>query len=280
MRNPLAHLTSEHPGAVKLGRAGWFAKGVVYLIAGYLALAVAAKASGWAHTESAGNQEASPVGAIKTVAGSTGGTLLLWLLAGGMLLYAAWRVVSAMLPGKTDAEGIAKRIGFVASAVMYTTFATSAIALARDSAKKPDGNQKVTDISATFMSHNFGRVVIGLVGAVVVAVGLYRIFKGVTVDVEDELDMSHVAAQQSRWIDRLGAVGEVGRGIGFSLVGFFLVRSALTYEPEQATGLDGALRRLATESWGIVVVVVVGLGFTAYGLFCLATFRHRRLQAP
>jgi hypothetical protein len=114
----------------------------------------------------------------------------------------------------------------------------------------------------------------------VIAVGLYRISKGVTMDVEDELDMSGISPARARWTERLGAVGEVGRGIGFSLVGFFLLRSAMTYDASQATGLDGALRRLAVESWGVVVVVVVGIGFAAYGLFCLATFTHRRLQAP
>jgi undecaprenyl-diphosphatase len=33
---------------------------------------------------------------------------------------------------------------------------------------------------------------------------------------------------------------------------------------------------LATENVGVLVVVVVGIGFAAYGAFCLATFTHRR----
>jgi Domain of Unknown Function (DUF1206) len=279
--NPVGTLTAEHPGVVRVGRAGWFAKGVVYVIAGFLALSVAARASGWVDdTSSTGSQEASPVGAIKTVAGSAGGTALLWLLAIGMLLYSAWRVVSALLPGSTDAKGWAHRIGFVASAVMYITFAVSAIALARHTPETPDGNKRVTDISASFMSHTFGRVVIGAVGLIVIAVGLYRISKGLKMDVNDELDMSDIDPVRAKWTERVGAVGEAGRGIGFSLVGFFLLRSAITYDANEATGLDGALRRLAVQSWGVVIVVIVGIGFAAYGLFCLTTFTHRRLQAP
>ena len=281
VHNPVGRLTAQHPGVVKIGRAGWFAKGVVYVIAGILALSVAAKASGWSATTSGtGTQEASPTGAIKTVAGSGGGTILLWLLAIGMLLYAAWRVVSALLPGGADAKAIAQRIGYVASAVIYTTFAISAIALARRTSGSPDGNKKVTDISASIMTHTAGRLVIGVLGVVVIAVGLYRISKGATMDVNDELDMSGMSAARVRWTERLGAVGEFGRGIGIGLVGFFLLRSAVTYDANQATGLDGALRRLAVESWGVVVVIVVGIGFAAYGIFCLATFTHRRLQAP
>jgi Domain of Unknown Function (DUF1206) len=281
VHNPVGALAADHPGVVKIGRAGWLAKGVVYTIAGLLALSVAAKASGWTDGASeTGNQEASPVGAIKTVAGSSGGTLLLWLLAVGMLIYAAWRVVSALLPGSTDAEGVAHRIGFVASAVMYTTFAISAIALARNAPENPDGNRRVTDISEKIMTNTAGRIVIGLVGLIVIGVGLYRVSKGVKMDVNDELDLSGMSATRRRWTERLGAIGEVGRGIGFALVGFFLLRSAVTYKSSEATGLDGALRRLAVESWGVVVVAVVGIGFAAYGLFCVTTFTHRRLQAP
>ena len=156
VHNPVGKLTAEHPGVVKIGRAGWFAKGVVYVLAGYLALAVAAKAGGWAKSPTTGDQEASPVGAVKTVAGSGGGgTVLLWLLAIGMLLYAAWRVVSALLPGGKDAKAMAHRIGYIASAVMYVTFAISAIALARHTPAPRTATHKVTDISASFMTHSF-----------------------------------------------------------------------------------------------------------------------------
>jgi hypothetical protein len=278
-RNPLRGLTVEHPGVVKVGRIGWFAKGLVYAIAGYLALSVAAKASGWADPAAA-DQEASPTGAIKTVAASTGGTLLLWLLAIGMLLYAAWRVVSALLPGGTDADAMVHRIGYVVSAIVYSTFALSAIALARNSPAAQNGNTKVTDISSSIMSHTAGRLAIGVVGVIVIAVGLYRMSKGFKLDVTDELDLGGMSSARARWMKRLGAVGEVGRGVGIGLVGFFLVRSAVSYDANQATGLDGALRRLATESWGLLVVVIVGVGFAAYGIFCLATFTHRRLQSP
>ena len=89
--NPTGRLVAEHPGIVKLGRAGWAAKGVVYTIAGILAATVVFAALGWSSTA---DQEASPNGALKTIADSPGGTLLLWLLALSMLLYAAWRLTT------------------------------------------------------------------------------------------------------------------------------------------------------------------------------------------
>ena len=277
--NPVGRLAGDHPGVVKVGRAGWFAKGVIYLIAGVLALLIAARASGWSHAATAPDQEASPTGALKTVAHATGGALLLWALALGMLIYAAWRVVSALLPGGTDAKAWIQRIGYIVSAVIYTTFALTAISLARSTPDNPDGNSKVTSVSRGIMDHSGGRLVIGIVGAITIGAGVYRLVKGARVDVTDELDLSGLSPQRVTWTKRLGAIGEVGRGIGIGLIGFFLLRAAVTYDANEATGLDGALRRLATDPWGLVVVAVIGVGFVAYGIFCLTTFTHRRLEA-
>jgi Domain of Unknown Function (DUF1206) len=278
--SPVGRLASDHPGIVKFGRAGWFAKGVIYVVAGVLALLIAAKASAWSSAVTTPDEEASPTGALKTIAQISGGALLMWALAGGMLVYAAWRVVSALLPGGTDAKAWAVRIGYLISAVIYTTFALTAISLARSARANADGNAKVTSMSASVMEHAGGRFVIGVVGAITIAAGLYRLGKGVRGDVTDELDLSALSPQRRRWTERLGVVGEIGRALGIGLIGFFLLRAAVTYDAAQATGLDGALRRLAIETWGLVIVVAIGVGFAAYGLFCLATFTHRELQAP
>ena len=278
--NPVGRFASDHPGIVKFGRAGWFAKGVIYLVAGVLALLIAVKASAWSSAVTTPNKEASPTGALKTIAEMSGGALLMWALAGGMLVYAAWRVVSALLPGGSDAKAWVMRIGYLVSAGIYTTFALTAISLAGSARANADGNATVTSLSGSFMEHAGGRFVIGVVGMATIAAGLYRLVKGVRGDVTDELDLSALSPQRRRWTERLGVVGEIGRGLGIGLIGFFLLRAAVTYDAAQATGLDGALRRLATETWGLFVVVVIGVGFAAYGLFCLATFTHRELQAP
>ena len=129
------------------------------------------------------------------------------------------------------------------------------------------------------MAHTGGRLLIGLVGVIVIAAGLYRIVKGAKQDVNDELDLSGLSPRRLTWTKRAGITGEIGRGTGIALVGFFLLRAAMTYNQNEATGLDGALRRLATQRWGLVVVLVVAIGFAAYGIFCMSTFTHRRLEA-
>jgi hypothetical protein len=277
--NPVARVASEHPAAVKLGRAGWFAKGVVYVLAGVLAILVVARSMGWT-TTTAGSDEASPTGAIKEVAHKGGGPLLLILLAIGLFLYAAWRLTTALMPGSTDAEGTATRVGYVASAVLYVTFALTAISLARSPRANADGNQKVTDITSGIMKNTGGRWLIGLVGVIIIGAGIYRLRVAKKGEVTKDVDMSGMSPERARITRWLGSAGEVGRGIAMGVIGFFLVRAAVTFNAAEATGLDGALRRLLQYSWGEALCAIVGIGFVAYGVFCLDTFMRKRLQAP
>lgn len=270
---------SEHPNLVRLGRAGWLAKGVVYVLAGLLALALAASAVGWSDSADA---EASPTGALAEVAATGIGPILLWALAVGLFLYALWRIVSALLPGESDAITWAHRVGYLVSAALYGFLGALAIRLAmdRDQAASTDGNREVTDVTQRVLENGLGRWVVGAVGVVLLGVGVYRIAKGVRLDVDDELDLSGVDPRKRSWLQRLGSLGEIGRGIALGLVGFFVLRSAWTFDAAEATGLDGALRRLADSWWGIALVALVGVGFLAYGIFCSVTFPRRRLESP
>jgi len=75
----------------------------------------------------------------------------------------------------------------------------------------------------------------------------------------------------------LGVVGYVAKGIALFAVGVLFVVAAFTFDPEKASGLDGALKSLADLPFGIVILVAVGIGLIAYGLFLVARSRLARL---
>jgi Domain of Unknown Function (DUF1206) len=269
---------AARPSIVRVARLGWFAKGVVYLLAGILAVSLATRSARWSAPQL--NGEASPTGAIKELATLRGGRELLYALGTGLILYSGWRFYTAFARGGGGAEAMAKRVGYGFSAVLYLTFALTSFALARHPRANPNGNTKVSDITTRILDQNLGRWIVGACGVIGIAVGVYRFRKGVIGDVEDELNLSTISAARRHWLHRLGVVGEIGRGVAIALIGFFLLRASMTVNAQEATGLDGALRRLAKQTWGAMVVAIVGVGFVAYGIFCLLTFNHRQLQAP
>ena len=270
-------LVREHPGITLIGRIGWLAKGVVYLVAGILALMVAMRSLGWKKGDSG---EASPTGAIKEVAHHNFGGPALVILGVGLIVYALWRLISAIMPGSHEMKVVVLRVAYVISAIMYATFAFTAFQVVGESPADTDGNSKVTDLSRSIMKNGAGRILIGVVGAVLIGAGIYRANKGRKEDVTQELDLSGMSAARREWARRLGAIGEIGRGVALLLIGFFLIRAAVSYDAAQATGLDGALRRAAENGWSRILVLVVAIGFVCYGIFCLATFTRRRFEAP
>ncbi len=278
-RTSAAAFSRDHPLLVGLGRAGWFVKGLVYLLAGGLALIVVGRSYG-SKLVNGPTEEASPTGAIKEVASLAGGRLLLVVLAVGLVFYAAWRVVTAVLPGSMSAEALAMRIGYLVSAVIYATFSFTAVSLARRPTQNADGNQKVTDISGRLLGSTAGRFVLGAAGAIAIGAGLYRTVKGLRGDVTNELNLAGMSTARRTLTKRLGMIGEIGRGIAIGLIGFFLLRAAIHVNAQEATGLDGALHRLTSDTWGRVVVAIIAVGFFLYGILCIETFNRRTLQAP
>lgn len=264
---------------VRLGWAGWFAKGVVYLLAGALAGSVVARSRGWTSTH-APDGEASPTGAIKEIATFTAGRVLLLALAAGLIIYAVWRAFTAFGAGGTGAEAVATRAGYVVSSILYVSFSLTAFGLARSPSQNPDGNGKVTTISARLLANPAGRWLLGLAGVAAVAAGLYRLRKGLTGKVQDDLNLVGLSEARRAWLRRLGMLGEIGRGIAMALIGFFLVRSAWDVNANEATGLDGALRRTVVNGWGVAMVALIAVGFMAYGVFCLLTVTRQQLRSP
>ena len=61
------------------------------------------------------------------------------------------------------------------------------------------------------------------------------------------------------------------------LVGAIFLSAAVTSRPEQARGLDGALRTLLEAPFGAALLTVVALGFAGYGVYSVARARHARV---
>jgi hypothetical protein len=75
----------------------------------------------------------------------------------------------------------------------------------------------------------------------------------------------------------LGMVGYLARMVVFVLVGIFLIRSAVDYNPDKAVGLDGALAKVDHASYGPFLLGIVAAGLIAFGVYSLADGRYRRI---
>jgi Domain of Unknown Function (DUF1206) len=261
-----------------LARTGLVAKGVSYGLVGVLAVALALRAGG---------QATSRQGALEKLATNSFGTVVLALLAIGFAAYAIWRFVQAVAeredPGDGEAKGAAKkwakRTGYVGRGLIYAGLTASTVKILLGSGGGQSQTGKAHKTTAVVLSWPAGTWLVGIAGAVVVGVGLWNLYRGVALKFEDRWRTGEMGEQARTWGARVGVVGHVARAVVFSLIGIFLVKAAIDYNPKDAIGLDGALRKLANAGYGPYLLGLTAAGLVAYGLYCLVDARYRDVSA-
>ncbi len=267
----------------RLARFGYAAKGLVYVVVGWIAIQAA-------FSSGSGSASGSR-GALRSIVDEPFGQVLLGIVAVGLLGYVIWRFVQAATDpeGKgDDKEGIAKRIGYAISGVLYGGLMVQAARLAlggggsggsSGSGSGSGGGDRASDWTAKVLQAPLGQTIVTIVGLGVIAYGLYQLYRAWTIDFGDRLDFSDVDHDKQTWMIRFGRAGLAARGVVFVMMGWFLADAAINYNPSQARGLGGALRTIEGESYGPYLLGLVGLGLLGYGLFQFVRARYRRIQA-
>ena len=255
-----------------LARTGLVAKGVSYGLVGVLAVALAL---------GAGGQATSRQGALEKLATHGFGKVVLALLAFGFAAYAIWRFVQAAAERESGepAKAWGKRAGYVGRGLIYAGLTASAVKLLFGSGGGQSQTGKAHKTTAMVLSWPAGTWLVGLAGAVIVGVGLWNLYRGIARKFEDRWRTGEMDEQARKWGSRAGLAGHAARGVVFSLIGIFLVRAAIDYNPKEAVGLDGALRKLAAADYGPYLLGLTAAGLVAYGLYCFVDARYRDVSA-
>jgi hypothetical protein len=249
-----------------LARIGLVAKGISYGLVGVLAIGVAAGVGGAA---------TSREGALKQLAGSGFGSVVLVLLAAGLACYALWRFVQAATVSEDDdKKAWGKRVAYAGRGLIYASLAFSAAKILVGAGSSQSQNGKAHKTTAVVLSWPGGTWLVGIAGAVFIGVGAWNAYRGVTRKFEDKWTHG-MSATAKTWAGRAGIVGHVARAIVFGLIGIFAIKAALDYNPKDAVGLDGVLQKLAHQSYGPYLLGLTAAGLVAYAIYCFADARYR-----
>ena len=253
-----------------LARGGFVARGVTYVLIGVLAVQIGL---------GAGGKEADRTGALHAIATQRGGTVVLWLLAVGFAGMALWRFAEAAY-GRAGPQGrtAGKRAASLASGIFYAFVCAGVVGFVSGSGGPASGNSQSRDLTARLMSHAGGRWLVLLIGLGVAGAGIAMAVGGVRRTFRKQLRLAQMSARTRKVIEALGVVGSTARGVVFSVVGVFLVVAAITFDPAEAQGLDGALRKLATTPLGPWLLIAVALGLVTFGIYSWCEARWRKIQ--
>jgi len=262
-----AAMQEARPWVEPAARAGYAAKGVVYLIVGILA-AQAALGRGAVGDSS---------DAFGVVLRQPLGRALLGAVALGLLGYAVWRLATAVADteGKgSDGKGIAVRLGYALRALVHGGLALEAARLALRGGGSAGGGDGAEHWSARLMGLPAGRWLLLLVAVGIAAYGVHQLVRAATGDVRKHLRLDELDEGSQRWAVRVSRFGVAARGVVFVMIGWLAAQAALRARAEEAGGTGDALRALQSGQ-GPWILGVVALGLVAYALHQFLHARYR-----
>ena len=181
-------------GGAAVARVGLVARGVIYLLIGWIALMLATGRS---------NAEADQRGALQTLAGQPAGGAMLWALAVGFAAYALWRFSEAIRGVHGEGKKAGPRVTSAFRGVVYAFFAVTTVSVLHGSRSSQAGTQQ--DATAKIMRHSGGRWAIGILGACVVIVGLGLAIGGLRRTFAKKLNTGQMSERTRRTVLMLGA---------------------------------------------------------------------------
>jgi hypothetical protein len=261
-----ARRASDSPAAHFLARAGLTARGVIYIMVGWVAVLVALGRS---------SREADQQGALHLLAGKSYGQVSLWLLGIGFAGYALWRLSEAVFGVTGEAPGAGPRLKSLARAVIYAglSYLTFTVISGTDRSQ----SRRQQDMTATAMQHTAGRWLVGLAGLVIVICGLVLVAEGARRKFMKFLRTAQMSAKMRRAVELLGMTGTIARGLVFALVGALVIDAAVTHKASESGGIDQALLTLRAQPFGEFLMLLAALGLVIFGVYGLCEARWRKV---
>lgn len=254
-----------------LVRAGFIARATTYGVIGALALAIAVGAGTMG---TSANQE----GALVLIAHTPVGRPAMVVICAGLLAYAVWKFTQAVFGYGPEGGGGVRlwdRLANLAGGIVYLGFlAVAVLALTGNSG---NSSSEPRHAASGVLGWPGGQVLIGIAGAVLMAISLYQIYDAISGRYARECKTEQMNPSERTLFMVIGRIGLTARALVFGLIGYFLERTAIESKASNAIGVDGALARLHHEPLGRWLVALAAAGLLTFAAFSLVEGRYRRL---
>jgi hypothetical protein len=252
-------------------RAGFVARALTYGVVGGIAMALAVGAGSAPTTP---NQQ----GALALIARAPLGRVAVAVAAAGLLAYALWKLGRAAFGRGPEGGGDSDpkdRIADAAGGIVYLGFFAVAVRILLGSSGSDSSAPSRT--AAGVLGWPGGSVIVAAAGAGLIAISLYQVYDACRGGFAQDSKLREMSPLERRTFMVLGHVGLVARALVFGLIGYFLLATAVDFNPRETVGLDGALARVHHEPFGPWLLGLVAAGLLVFAAYSLFEARYRRL---
>lgn len=219
-------------------------------------------------------------GVLVAIAGRPMGSIMLALLAFGLLGYVLWRFIQAIVApgssGEATPKKILQRCGYACSGLAYLGIARSAGQLSLNLAI--DFDDTLEDVASVLFEMEIGPWMLLALGFGIVGVGCTYLYGAVTGDYINEF-RQELYDRATRWVIAIGKVGITARGVGFILIGLYLLKAGFLVEDNPAGGLGNVFDQLDDHPLGELWLGAIAFGFIAYAIYMLTAAIYRKFPA-
>lgn len=243
-----------------IARVGFAASGLMHLLMGYIAIRIALHHSG----------ESDQSGAFAQLIKLPGGMVVIWVTVAGLAALGLWLLLQAGLGiGSSSKKRWARSLVSLGKGISYLALTFTALSIAL---RHPTSSTTSTrHATGTLLSLPGGPILLIFLGIITAAIGGYFIYKGARQKFRQDITLPSGPSQRA--ITVLAMTGYIAKGIAILTLGVLFVVAAVKVDPQDASGLDGALKSLAALPFGEAILIMVGIGLIAYGLYSFARAR-------
>lgn len=222
---------------------------------------------------------------VALLMGVPGGTLVIWGIVLGSAGYVLWRTIEMLADPYgfgSDWRGLAIRGGVGLSALGYGLIALSAARMSLRGAgtgARDASEEEQQLLVAQVFDWPAGQLIVGIAGAIVIIVGLMQFVLVLRRSYTTEVRMKPLSERGQRVIHVLAWYGYGARGVILCVLGYFLVRGAISRDPAAVGDTDTAFDFIGGGLIGDTAFAIVALGTVAYGIFMYANAWHYRFEA-
>ena len=251
-----------------LARAGLVARGAIYASIGVLALELAF---------GSGGKTTNQKGALAEIAQQSGGKILLVLMAIGLFGYAFWRLLRAAVGhGPEETDDGKERLKGLDSGLAYASLFITCLTILFGSSNS-GGSGSPDQATGGVLAWPGGQVIVAIAGLVLIGAGLYQGYEGGKKEFLEKSKTEQMSEKTEKAFTALGMAGHLARMVVFALIGYFLMKAAIDFDPDKAVSVDGALAALARPSYGPILLGIVAAGMIAFAAYSVADARYRRV---
>jgi hypothetical protein len=260
---------SNSRALVIAARAGFAVSGLLHLLVGFVAIQLALGRAGQ-------TGPADQAGAVAQLAAQPQGLLLLWAGFAACVALALWQTSNAVFDySQLEArKKVGKKLSAAGKAVVFAVIALTFAASA--SGNSQTSGQSTSDFTVSIIKAPGGAFLLIAIGVAIAIAGLVFVVLGVKGSFKKELRLPPSEPARSV-VTGLGVVGYVAEGVGLFLVGLLFIISTVNAHPQESTGLDGGLKALREQPYGVYMLTAVGAGLICYGLYLMVKAKFARM---